>query len=678
MEDKRCKINNLPKWTKDIRSSKDLPIVYQHQDDWYGINYCSDCGHYEKHCHCVFDPQCGVELDLTPWLWPFCPEQWCDTSDDSLTYSEESDRFAPQSGYDASVMKVVDTQSQNVKFADQHGSYKVDIDSTIDETRKGQDTGDATLQNFFSRPLKIHEVEWTTSTSFTSQIDPWSLYFDNPRVANRIANYKLMRCRLHLKIVVNGNGFLYGRAIGAYLPHANLDTLTNTSGLISENLVQLTQLPKVFLNPTTSTGGEMVLPFFHFYNYMDIPLADWTVMGDLILRSVNDLKHANGASDQVTVSVFAWAEDVELSVLTSVEPSTLTPQSGEEVDMANKTGTVSGPATKIAHAAGALKDAPIIGPYASATSQVASAAANVAKVFGYCRPSVTKDPEPYKPTMASSLAVTTVPDGVAKLTVDDKQELSIDPRIAGLGPQDPLDIKSIAKRESYLTKFTWAIGTAPETLLWNARVDPVTWAENGTPTAFYFPACAMAALPFEYWTGTMNFRFQIVASSFHKGRLKVVYDPQFLATNEYNTNYLEVIDIADKTDFTISIANGQARTYLNHHSPGSDSVTQMYSTTPYASVEEGNGVIGVYVVNELTTPNSAVNNDIQINVYVSMGDDFEVAQPDDYFQRFVFKPQSGLESEGIVPESENTVELDKPAHDEVNYLGPRRQFVENK
>jgi hypothetical protein len=253
--------------------------------------------------------------------------------------------------------------------------------------------------------------------------------------------------------------------------------------------------------------------------------------------------------------------------------------------------------------------------------------------------------------MTSSLAVTTVPDGVAKLSVDDKQELSIDPRIAGLGSEDPLDIRSIAKRESYLTSFTWAIGTAPETLLWNARVDPVTWAENGSPTAFYLPACAMAALPFEYWTGTMNFRFQIVASSFHKGRLKIVYDPQFLATNEYNTNYLEVIDIADKTDFTISIANGQSRTYLNHHLPGSDSVTQMYSTTPYASVEEGNGVVGVYVVNELTTPNSTVNNDIEINVYVSMGDDFEVAQPDDYFQRFVFKPQSGLESDGIVPES---------------------------
>jgi hypothetical protein len=256
-----------------------------------------------------------------------------------------------------------------------------------------------------------------------------------------------------------------------------------------------------------------------------------------------------------------------------------------------------------------------------------------------------------------------------KLTVDEKQELSIDPRIAGVGPEDPLSIREIAKRESYLTKFSWNIGTAPETLLWNARIDPVTWAENaGPPASYHFPACAMAALPFKYWTGTMKFRFQIVCSAFHKGRLKFVYDPQFLASNEYNTNYLEVVDIADTQDFTIELGNGQPMTLLDHHSPGLDSVTQMYSTTPYASEEEGNGVIGVYVVNELTTPNSTVNNDIEINVFVSMGDDFEVFVPDDHFQRFVMKPQSGKET--LVPESQDTSEPSAPQQSMTDVVGP--------
>jgi hypothetical protein len=325
---------------------------------------------------------------------------------------------------------------------------------------------------------------------------------------------------------------------------------------------------------------------------------------------------------------------MSLAVLTSREPSTLVPQSGKEseIDEANKSGIVSGPATTVAKVSNALGVIPAIKPFAMATSTVATAVAGAAKSMGYCRPPVTKNPDPMRPIPTSQFATTNTPDTAIKLTVDDKQELSIDPRIAGVGPEDPMSIREIAKRETYLTKFKWDIGTAPETLLWNARIDPVTWAENaGPPTSFHFPSCAMAALPFKYWTGTMKFRFQIVCSAFHKGRLKFVYDPQFLASNEYNTNYLEIVDIADTQDFTIEVGNGQSTTLLDHHLPGLDSVTQMYSTTPYASQEEGNGVIGVYVVNELTTPNSTVNNDIEINVFVSMGDDFEVFVPDDHF-----------------------------------------------
>jgi hypothetical protein len=415
----------------------------------------------------------------------------------------------------------------------------------------------------------------------------------------------------------------------------------------------------------------LILPFFHYDNYLEVPTAQYRNLGRMYLRSLNTLKHANGASDQVTISVFAWAEDMSLTVLTSREPSTLVPQSGKEseIDEANKTGMISGPATAVAKVSNALGVIPAIKPFAMATSSVATAVAGAAKSMGYCRPPVTKNPDPYRPTPTSQLATTNTPDTAVKLTVDEKQELSIDPRIAGVGPEDPLSIREIAKRESYLTKFSWNIGTAPETLLWNARIDPVTWAENaGPPASYHFPACAMAALPFKYWTGTMKFRFQIVCSAFHKGRLKFVYDPQFLASNEYNTNYLEVVDIADTQDFTIELGNGQPMTLLDHHLPGFDSVTQMYSTTPYASEEEGNGVIGVYVVNELTTPNSTVNNDIEINVFVSMGDDFEVFVPDDHFQRFVMKPQSGKET--LVPESQDTSEPSAPQQSMTDVVGP--------
>jgi len=583
--------------------------------------------------------------------------------------------FRPQSGTtaDNNIGKAASMSShQNVMFRDQNPAYSYEVLNDMDPTRRLQDSDDATLENFFSRPLKISEQEWSTSSSLGYDFDPWELYFNNPRVINRMANFNLMRATLKLKVIINGNGFQYGRALMAYLPLDSDDSLSTNSSLIREDLVGTTQLPHVYLDPTTSTGGELTCPFFYHRNYVSIPTAQYRNLGRIYVRSLNDLKHANGATDVVTISIFAWAEDVSLSVLTSREPSTITPQSGEEVDEANKNGIISGPATMVAKVSNALTAVPKIAPFAMATSTVANTVASVAKNFGYCRPPVTKNPDPYRPSATSSLAVTTVPDTAQKVTVDDKQELSIDPRIAGLGDADPMCIKDIAKRESYLTSFTWAIGTAPETLLWNARIDPVTWAENaGPPQSFHFPACAMAALPFKYWTGSMKFRFQIVCSAFHKGRLKFVYDPQFLASNEYNTNYIEVIDIADTQDFTMEIGNGQIRTLLDHHLPGVDSVTQMYSTTAYSSREEGNGVIGVYIVNELTTPNSTVNNDIEVNVFVSMGDDFEVFVPDDHFQHFVFKPQSGMEP--LVPESQETEEPSAPQQSMADNLGPSYQ-----
>jgi hypothetical protein len=139
--------------------------------------------------------------------------------------------------------------------------------------------------------------------------------------------------------------------------------------------------------------------------------------------------------------------------------------------------------------------------------------------------------------------------------------------------------------------------------------------------------------------------------------------------------YTRVVDLASETDFTISVSNGQDVTLLEHHSPGLDSVTQLYSTTRYISKEEGNGVIAVSVLNELTTPNSTVNNDVVVNVFVSAGDDFEVYVPTEHFAHFVYKPQMGLETmspqsgEEVVPDSFGS-EQDRPEHESGESIGP--------
>lgn len=592
--------------------------------------------------------------------------------------------FAPQSGITADTTieeSTSDVTHQTMRFRDQYAGHNSEIESFTDPTRRLQDKDDVPLDKFFSRPQKIFEVQWNTNGIINADFNPWNLFLQNRRVANRLTNYKLLRCNLRMKVVVNGNGFQYGRAFVAYWPMAGYDNFGGHS-TAPLDYVQTTQLPHIYVDPTTSSGGEMNIPFFWHQNYFDIPGSNWggslgiPDAGRVLLRTLTPLKHANGANDKVTISFFVWAEDVQLAIPTSVDGNTLQPQAGEEVDEANTKGMISGPATAVSKFAGIAAGYAPIAPYAMATSKVAGAVASAAKIMGYSRPTNTKNPEPLRPTPISQLATTTTPDTALKLTVDDKQELTIDPRISGVGAHDPLVIRDIAKRESYLTSFNWAVGADPATLLWNARVNPCLWQQDGTTGAIRLPACAIAALPFRYWNGSMKFRFQVVCSTFHKGRLEIRYDPSHvdpLSALEYNVNYIEVIDIAETQDFTIEVTNSQPFSLLRHLNPGLDSVTEGYSTTNYSASLAGlcNGVISVRILNELTVPNSTIDNDISVNVFISAGDDFEVFVPEDQISRFMFFPQSGVE---VVPESQNTAEPSAPQQTQSDHMGADLQY----
>jgi hypothetical protein len=523
---------------------------------------------------------------------------------------------------------------QNVSFADANASYSYHVDSEPDATFKVSDSNDADLNNFFSRPLKVTSIDWATGSTLFTTFNPWQLYFENPRVINRISNYNLLRAKLCMKIVLNGNSFHYGRAIVSYVPLASRDQLTVDRAFFLQDVVAASQRPHFYLDPTYSQGGSMCLPFFWNQNYLSIPNQEWRDMGEVWIHGMQDLKHANGATDSVTVSVFVWAEDVSLAIPTNAEPGAIAPQSGEDE---YGTGPVSWPASVLARAAGSLVKAPIIGPYAKATQLAASATANIAQIFGFSRPVSVEQVQEYTNRPGGNLVNTNTIDTSHKLSLDVKQETTVDPRTVGLAGTDEMEIRSIAKRESFLGNFGWTTATAPETLLFQCRVSPMVWnslALSGQ-TEYHLPACAFAAMPFEYWRGSMEFRFQVVASNFHRGRLKIVYEPHVppSTTAEYNTNYTHILDIADEKDVKMKIGWGNQYGFarVSGFPDGTINRPQIWRAdgvnVGVIPNENFNGYISVYVVNELTVPNSTANNDIEVNVFVNMCDDFEVASP---------------------------------------------------
>jgi len=468
----------------------------------------------------------------------------------------------------------------------------------------------------------IASYTWSVGNDIFQQFDPWTLFFENARVRSRISNFHNLRAKLHVKIVINGNSFHFGRALASYIPLPGVDSFTRDRALVREDLVEATQRPKIFLNPTTCQGGVLVLPFCWQDNALSIPLAQWREMGKMSIRSIWPLKHANGGTDGCSITVFAWAEDVHLSVPTSV----LAPQSGEY------TGIVSKPMAALAKVAGLLRNVPAIGPYAMTTETAAKAIGSVAYEHGYSRPVQVASTSFMEPLVVDNCANTSGLDTSQKLTFDPKQEVTIDPRTMGLGDADEMNIRSIASRESWLTNFRWNIADTNGTMLWNTEVSPTLWAK--ADSEIHMPACCYTSIPFRSWRGTIKFRFQIICSAYHKGRLRISYDPRRQDTSEYNTNFNYIVDIADKNDFTVEVGWGQTRPMVEHRDPGRDPLP--YGTTPLASPAfSANGVLTVYVLNDLTTPNTTVDNDMVVAVYVSAGDDYELFNPasgqlDDY------------------------------------------------
>eukprot|EP00493_Phyllostaurus_siculus_P026738 UN27083 len=159
------------------------------------------------------------------------------------------------------------TTSQNVEFMDANPAYDYHVDGADDPTRACADMSDAELGSFFERPILIGEYSWGPGMAFFESFDPWSLFFNDPRNINRLANYNLMRSRLCIKFVVNGNGFYYGRLLASYNPLPSFDQVTANRGLgVTVDSIGESQKPHIYINPTECQGGTLCVPFVHYQN----------------------------------------------------------------------------------------------------------------------------------------------------------------------------------------------------------------------------------------------------------------------------------------------------------------------------------------------------------------------------------------------------------------------------
>lgn len=540
------------------------------------------------------------------------------------------------------------TSTSSASYFEQSEETK-DIVSFIDENEGGNigsgagnnvyatmdATKDTDLANFLRRPVRIDSYTWLESDTVgvKQTINPWYLWATNPAIQNKLHNYAFIRGDLHIKIVINASPFYYGMTQVSYLP-LQVDkpsTIVNDAG--TRYLILLSQRPRMYLDPQKQEAGCMTLPFLLQQNMLyNQGAANFAALGQLDYTIYSVLKSANGVTGAgISVTTYAWMENVTLSGASVVYAA----QSDEYGE-----GPISKPASAVANAASYLEKVPVIGPFATATRIGASAVSAIASIFGFTNVPVIEDTKPMRNEPFPKLASSEISHPVEKLTLDPKNELSIDPRVVGMPDgTDEMMISNLVQRESYLCSAAWTTSNATDDVLFYSQVNPRRYDNDGATNAklYMTPMCFISNL-FDNWRGDIIFKFKIVASKYHKGRLRLSFDPcgdntynMTTVPNSTNIIHTKIIDIGEVNEVEFRVPYQQAKQFL-YVRPSVAAASKGWAvntpipTAPYIwSSLYDNGVISLRVLNILTAP--IASSSVDILVYVRAAENLEFANP---------------------------------------------------
>jgi len=543
-----------------------------------------------------------------------------------------------------------------VRYVDENPGDLKTLDSLQDSSFYEDYIPDNDLAKFLERPQLINTVVWAEGTQMAYNFSPWTLFFNSTQVKNKLDNYGRLSCKLHVKAIINASPFYYGATLVSYLPNPILTASTVNPNITANNdarIMAYTQRPHFWILPQTNQGGELELPFFWHQNWIPITTITQTNgMGTIFVNSPVALSNANSVvGSGVTVQFYAWATDVRLCGPTQ----TLALQA----DRSN-TGLISGPASAVASVSRALERVPFLAPYAKATTMISSGVGSLAKLFGFTNVPNIEAVEAFKNLPFHSFASAEISQPIEKLTVDPKQELSIDPRTVGCEGKDELALKNLVTRDSFVCQSSWTAADATGTILFKANVTPHIMSKQTIGIFTYLQTTPMGyfAPLFKFWRGDIIYRFKIICSRFHRGRILIQWDPIPKATatvGDTNVIYSQIVDISEDTDvefrvpylgsvpFLRSTINSQASAGVtdNQFTPGT-------GTIPVGNGGTHNGQLTVSVLTQQTSPVSSA--DIYILGFARGADNMVFGCPQEVIRDLSFlQPQAdrGVDHYGL-------------------------------
>lgn len=529
------------------------------------------------------------------------------------------------------------------------------------------------LDTFLERKFYYGTYSWAIGMPLSVSFKPMEWFLNRPDVMAKLDSYTLFKCDFEIEINVKATKFHVGMIMASVRRGGLNNTVVDITS--QKHLITYSQRPRILLDVSTQQQGMIKVPFVYPYPWISLsttsdirtPVGTWPTV-DIV--GFGDLAAVGATTGNAEVSIFVRAKNIKMAGATTApyvgvsesQPLTLhmrgvssasmkstkgrTPPPNA-VDEYEAKGPVSKVASVVADAAGKLRDVPYIGKFALATHIASGALGHIASLFGFSRPALIDDPTRVIPRPSDSFALV---DGKAvtdKLSLTSKQEVSVDPSVIGLPSIDEMSFNYLKKVETYLTKFEWHPTDTTDTTIFQLVVDPMAEDSVGGATSRYYPtALSFLTKPFGKWRGSLKYRFVMVASKFHAGKLTFSYEPtegEGGATSDelYQRRQHYVVDLSTDLDVELTVNYQRNLTYCDVVSSISSPIAYFNTngTSISASPLRTNGTIYVQPYTELTVTDDVTP--VKVLVFISAGDDFEVQEPwVDNWHQLTYKPVS--------------------------------------
>jgi hypothetical protein len=508
-----------------------------------------------------------------------------------------------------------------------------------------------TIKEWLETPREISSFAWNEGA--TGQIKFFSFPLDLFTKAvywDKIKRFGFMRAGVKLAFRINGTQFHYGRLVACYAPLGSGICRSHSSHF---NFYSGLQLPHVQLSPTENMVEQLEIPFnipctwWNLDKYADSiePHINMSEIARVAIYVLNPLRSVSDSVYPVHVTVFASFTNVELSCMSYTDlavptywyPDILieknlnakllqeqTPiYADPPADDMKLEGHVSFPEITAKVRSGVADIVGTVGAVVSAGFTLAKIVAPVAVMFAD-KPDTTEVIHPGKVdfnNFASTDGVDTSRSLGLSMSNRVKPILWMDSNVS-----DSYSLTNIVGVPGLIDQFV--ITDSSLNLVANYRVSPfnvpVDFFLTNTADIYHTPLSYISSF-FEFWSGTIRFHFQVIASSFHSVRLRVAWTPApaFVKKTslpaaqdplDLSSVINRVVDITSNTEFDVDIPFVRELGMLKFYNDNSF---------------DANGVLSVSVVNILTAgvPGATGVSPIEVNVWVSGLPDFQWGRP---------------------------------------------------